>query len=215
VEANDATASVALTDVTKRHWQLELCPDRLQLVQTGSSESLNVARQDVRAKIGLHTSLTSRIMMTVRGGDGGKRALFFVSEDALAKIAQWLGVNRAAALLTRPFSWVAILVGIVWLLASIPLAGAPEEGIEATPFDTFRCLVGLASLVVGIAGRIRAHRSVVLLYALWCLAVASDNARSVLADDSSPAWLIPSALLVTIGFGHFRFYRVLGRAGAL
>jgi hypothetical protein len=211
VDERKVTDSLTLVDGTRKRWRLELDPERLHLAQVEGADTFDVPREDAYARLGLHTTLASRIVMTVRA-DAGRKTLFVLSDDALGAIARWLGIDRAAALVTRPFSWVAILVGVLWLIASIPIEGAPEEGVASVPFNMFRFAVGVASIGVGIAGRVRAHASLLLVYGVWCTAVATDNARYVLWGDTSWAWLIPSVFLLALGWAHLRFYRVLSRA---
>lgn len=203
---------LSLNDVTKKPWRLELDAERMRLSQTESGESFEVPHKDAYAKVALHSSPLGGAMMSVRG-ESSRKVAFSLGDDVLRTVAGWLGHERTAALILKPFSWILILVGIVWLASSLPVAPMPDDDLLGKPFDIFAFGLGALSVALGVAARIRPRRILLVCDAIWCGAIAADNLRQVAASDSSLGWsialVVVSIFLVGLGLGQVRFYRAL------
>lgn len=200
-----------LDDTLKRSWLVEELDDAVSFRLADSTERTVVAKQNDE-RLGLMVSITSALMLRLTADD--KKVMFRLGDAQFITLGQALGRHRMTRMAVRSFAWIAIIVGLLWILAAIPMEAVPDEGLDAVPLTLFKLFAGVVMLGAGIAGRFVAHRSIVLIDALWCIAAACDGAFDILHGVNSPWWGIASAALAGLALGQLRMYRLLGRLGS-
>lgn len=198
-----------LDDTLKRPWLVELLDGAVSFRRRDTPESCVVAEEETDRRLGLMVSITSALLLRVATDD--KKVMFRLGDAEFITLGLGLGRGRMTRLAVRSFTWIAIVVGALWIFAALPMDAVPEDGLEAAPLALFKLFAGGVMLVAGIAGRFVAHRAIVLIDALWCIAAACDGAFDILHGVTSPWWAIASAALAGLALGQLRMYRLLGR----
>ncbi len=202
----DEPSAVLKTHVAgkpQQPWQVEL--HELGLSFRGEGQDENVSRDDLSAmKLQATTNMfLLRIKLAV-----GKRLLVLERNDAVT-LARWLGPSAGAKALTSP--WFLIFLGILYTVGSLPMDADPVLGIPASPLDPFGLALGLSALLVGVLGKLRPHRFLVLVDTIWIGALALMLGWDVYRG-SSMWWLALAALLGLAVVGHYRLFGVLQEA---
>lgn len=184
-------------------WQLLLEPDAALLSGPGGEPI-----PFTRARIGAACDFTTREdRCTVLMPTPGRVRSFGCSVNELQPLLHWLRLDLAPferARLGREFIY-AVPLGVLWILAGAPILsrGASHALIA----------YGAALVVLGVVGRLRPHRYLLLLDAALWFGVAVQNARVAYAGSGVLA-VVLTLFAASFGFRVLRlfaFHRALAR----
>ena len=196
-----------LDDVIGRRWSVERLAEGVRFRLADGAQTCDVPLGAMDKRVGLMASITSALLLRLATDD--KKVMFRLSDPQFTALGGIFGLGRMTRMAVRSFSWIAILVGVVWILGSLPAPAVPEEGIEAIPLSLFTLAWGVTILIAGIAGRIVSHRAIVLVDAMWCFVAAGDSVLDIINARSSVWWGIAAVALVGLGLSQLRMFRLL------
>ncbi len=205
-------SSLQLDDVRQRAWTIHVSDDVTRFVPKDAEASpAQLSKKDFDKSVRLMASITSALILQLN--TASEKVMFRLNDAQFVALGNALGREQVTRMAVRSFTWIAIIAGALWVVGAIPVAAVPEEGIEATTFSLFQMALGIIILVAGIAGRFVAHRFIVLIDAVWCVAAACNGALDIINGVSSVWWGIASAALAGLALGQLKMYRLLGNIG--
>jgi hypothetical protein len=203
---SDGRFELEEVNAKKDRWFLTLAEGRIRVERDDGREGHDIERSRYGTGFELRKLPGSRQVLFVRMPKGKA----FHLEPAVADaIERWLRpFTRAdvAAMLKARLKWT-IPIAILFILTSMPLPGDAEQGIDPIPFDPIGCVLGVGLIVLAILARVAPHRNLFLVDAVWFVMLAADTAWSVVAEGSSPLWLLLSLFLVWAAAAPLALYR--------
>lgn len=191
----------------KGEWKAFLSPHSLKLesVSGDYAEEIPVSEADEKLQL-MESSIFSPFLILLQP----KRTTFKLDRDQLSRLKEWFGPPTPARLrlaLKSRFS-LCIGMGILFLILSVPLSGDPQSGTQAIAFDPAGFLLGASLLALAIWAKVRPHRILLLLDAVWFCLLAAKVGVTVY-QGSSAWWLIVLPLLLSSAFNAFQDYQRL------
>lgn len=205
-------AELQLDDVLQRTWRIDSDDGTARFRLADGSHSVAVPSGEMDQRVSLMASVTSALIFRLTVDDKSK-VMFRLDDTKFLSLGTVLGRTAMTRMAVRSFTWIAIMVGVLWIVAAMPLEAMPEEGIAASPLNLFKLVAGAVMLINGISSRYVVHRALVFIDALWCIAAASDSAFDIMHGVTSPWWGIVAAALAGLALGQLRMFRLLGRIG--
>ena len=190
----------------KGTWTISLNEDALTMAAVNGEESFHIARAAVEEKVELRESRLTNPFLIV--SIPKKKVIFKLDRAQADSFKEWLGpptMTGLKAALKRRLRW-SLPIGILFVVASLPLPANPEAGIEAVPFDPVLGLFGVSLLVLSILTRIWHRRILFLLDGIWFSLLAANVAVGILRGDSV-WWTIVVILLIIGARSGFSEYR--------
>jgi hypothetical protein len=210
-EQDDSTATnsswpeYVVEDMARREsrWRLRIRPADLALFEPNESQPLVILRERMQTDAMLSEALQVLALKTP------KRVTLKLSPEAMAAVVDWLGEGRLAAFyLKQRYSWV-LAIGVIWILASLPLPGDPESGVDSVPLDSFGMGMGVALTIAWGVAKWRPHPALFLVDSLWFLCLTAYLTLQVWHGRSG-LWMILVVMLLWMasrGFKHFARFR--------
>jgi hypothetical protein len=187
-----------------RRWRLELRPSDLALFEGDDPQPYVILREQFH-KDGAMFSEGMRVLSLKKP----KKVTFKLTPETTTAMADWIGKPMLARLyLKRRYAWV-LPVAIIWAIGSLPIAGNPEAGVQAQPFDPMGLGLGLALVIAWAFAKWRPHCNLFLVDSIWFLWLAGYLIYDVV-HGRSKLWLILVALLlwmVVTGLKQFARFR--------
>lgn len=212
VAVNDgSTFEVVAEAGRKGPWTISLDADRLTIAAVNGVESFEIARAEAEEKAELRESALTNPFLIV--SIPKKKVVFKLDRDQAVLFKNWMGPPTMAGLraaLKRRLRW-SLPIGILFVLASLPLPANPEAGLEAVPFDPVIASFGVSLLVLSILTRLWHRRVLFLLDGIWFSLLALNLAAGIVRGDS-PWWIIVVMLLIMgakSGFSEYRRFALL------
>lgn len=204
--SESSTFEVVAEAGRKGTWTVSLNTDSLTLAAVDGAESFQIPRAEAEEKAELRESRLTNPFLIV--SIPKKKVIFKLNRTQADSFKDWLGpptmIGLRAALKPR-LRW-SLPIGILFVVASLPLPANPEAGLEAVPFDPVLGLFGVSLLVLSILTRIWHQRILFLLDGIWFSLLALHVAAGVLRGDSS-WWAIVVILLIIGAKSGFSEYR--------
>lgn len=151
-------------------WHLTIFRDFLRLEATGV-EAFAVSKDSAPEQVELMRPFMGGAILAVKAN---KRLVFRLDAPQQAAIEQWLGppTRRTLAIaLKKRFSW-GLILGVLFIFSSLPIAGDPARGIKDLPFDPLSLLLGLVLIALRLVAKIRPNRTLFLVDSIWFLVLA-------------------------------------------
>jgi hypothetical protein len=205
VEPDSGPLSFAIEELGKkdRRWRLEIRPSDLALFEGDDPHPYVILREQFPNDAVFEENIRALVLKKP------KKVMFKLTPEATSAVADWIGKSLLACLcLKSRYVWV-LPVAIIWIIGSLPIAGNPESGVQAQPFDVMGFGLGVGLLIAWAFAKWRPHPLLFLVDSMWCLCLAGYLINDVV-HGRSKLWLILAALLlwmVVTGFKYFRRFR--------
>jgi hypothetical protein len=197
-----------LQDTVRQRWRLDLGAERLRFA---SDEAvIDVVRERIDDALSIVHAAGSKPLLRLKDAEHKKRHHFKLEPEQFAVLGAWVGRKRMTRLSVVGFAWIGIIVGVLWILGSLPMQADLENSIEAVPFSIPGLLLGVLALGAGIMAKLAPMRGVLVADAAWCVGASIDSVWDVLYADSSPVWLIVPIILLGVAYGQLRLFGLLG-----
>ncbi|UCH49847.1 MAG: hypothetical protein JSU95_08830 [Betaproteobacteria bacterium] len=204
---NESSTFEVVAEVGRKGaWTVSLNADSLTIAAVDGEESFQIARADAEEKAELRESRLTTPFLSV--SIPKKKVVFKLDRAQAASIREWLGPPTLVSLkaaLKRRLRW-SVPIGILFVLASLPLPANPEAGLEAVPFDPVSGFFGVSLLALSMLTRVWHHRILFLLDGVWFSLLALNVAVGILRGDS-PWWTIIVIVLVIGARSGFSEYK--------
>ena len=186
---NESSTFEVVAEVGRKGaWTVSLDAESLTIAAVNGDELFQITRAEAEEKAELRESRLTNPFLVV--SIPKKKVIFKLDQAQAAALKEWLGPPTMVGLkaaLRRRLRW-SVPIGILFVLASLPLPANPEMGLEAVPFDPVSGFFGVSLLALSILTRFWHGRILFLLDGVWFSLLAVNVASGIYRGDS-PWWM--------------------------
>ncbi|MCJ7771959.1 MAG: zinc-ribbon domain-containing protein [Desulfobacterales bacterium] len=199
----DQTFEIVQETGKKQKWQLSLYSDRLILHCPETITVVEILHDQAINKI-----KTAKLffMPPVLAVKDSKKFSFRIKAGEYKIINEWIGKPLLLKMaLKQRLRW-CLLIGIIYILISLPLPGDPSSGLEAIPFDPIGMGLGITLLLLSISMRKMPGPKIFLADSVWFLFLLCYTLFQIFSG-ASIYWGIVIFLHITLiisGISHYR-----------
>ena len=186
-------------------WRVELSPGAMSFIGPEPGLTEKLTGDELGRSLTLTHSIAAKPLLAVRLSRG-KLVLVLGEDDVRAMVAH-VGravVTRAAVASHGVFD---MLIGALIIMSSL----GPNDPLEpsASSLKILWMAIGALAIGIGIGSKVRPHRVLLALDAVWMAALVANVIHDVVFGDYGVVWVLFVLILAPAAYGRLRMFSLL------
>jgi hypothetical protein len=195
----------------KTKWQLSLYADKMTLQSQEANTSLTIFRDDAANKIKMTRLFIIPPLLVIK--DSKAKLNFRTTSEQYDILSEWIGKEILLIMTLKQKLSYCIPIGILYILASLPMSGDPESGLDPAPFSPISFGLGVILILISILTKIKPHPVLFLVDSMWFFILMCYTVTQIFGGASVYWWIavIIQAIIIVAGIMHYKNFSPAGK----
>jgi hypothetical protein len=207
----DEQAVLSLRQLGAPHnWRVELSPGAMRFLgpspEAGAGSLVEKLEGDVlRRALTLTHSIAAKPLLAVRLPRG--KLVLVLSEDDVKTMVAHVGRGAVTHAAVASHAIFDMLIGALIIMSSL----GPNDPLEptASSLKILWMAIGALAMGIGLGAKLRPHRVLLALDAVWMAALVANVIHDVVFGDYGVVWVLFVLILAPAAYGRLRMYSLL------